>query len=107
VHQKRPRDRREGGNSTLEYVGAVGLAAIPVLSLLGVWFHSGAIKIMTTAYCKVSSAVGLGLQQILAPRSSLPPAGTLTTSLRSCSTTPPTRMRRTAARATLRRRRPA
>jgi hypothetical protein len=58
VHQNAP--RREAGNSTLEYVGAVGLAAILVVSLLGVWFHSDAIKIMTTAYCKVSSAVGLG-----------------------------------------------
>jgi hypothetical protein len=60
VHQKAPSNRREAGNSTLEYVGAVGLAAILVVSLLGVWFHSDAIKIMTTAYCKVSSAVGLG-----------------------------------------------
>jgi hypothetical protein len=60
VHQKAPSNRREAGNSTLEYVGAVGLAAILVISLLGVWFHSDAIKIMTTAYCKVSSAVGLG-----------------------------------------------
>jgi hypothetical protein len=58
VHQNAP--KREAGNSTLEYVGAMGLAAILVVSLLGVWFHSDAIKIMTTAYCKVSSTVGLG-----------------------------------------------